>query len=105
MRWREGHAFSVVLTAVALTCCAHSTGVLPVGPDTYTLTERLDMGLGHGEEAQQKALSEANAYCAQQGRQLATIKMDDVAAASAPYWTVRYSVTFKCLAPAPANSN
>jgi cobalamin biosynthesis protein CobD/CbiB len=51
---------SVAPVAGLLLCaCASSTGILPAGPDTYTLTERLAPIRGGGDAAEANALSKA----------------------------------------------
>ena len=40
-----------------LCACASSTGILPAGPDTYTLTERLAPIRGGGNAAEANALA------------------------------------------------
>jgi hypothetical protein len=87
-------AFIVALVAAG---CAASTGILPAGPDTYTVTERFAPVRGGSTTAQQTALTEANAFCAQQGRQFLPVDMFTPASAN-PYGTTGYySVTFRCL--------
>jgi hypothetical protein len=75
-----------------------STGILPAGPDTYTVTERFAPIRGGSTTAQQTALSEANGLCAGQGRQFLPLDMNTLPSAN-PYGTTSYSVTFRCLAP------
>jgi hypothetical protein len=89
---------------VALACvvsaagCQMSTGVLPAGPDTYTMRKRIAPILGGSLTAQQNALTEANAYCAQQGRQFVPSDMSTPSSAN-PYGPTDYSVTFRCVPP------
>jgi hypothetical protein len=47
-----------------LFACSQGTGILPAGPDTYTVTEHRAPILGGASEAQRVALTEANDYCA-----------------------------------------
>jgi hypothetical protein len=82
--------------AGALAGCAMSTGILPAGPDTYTVTERFAPVRGGSTTAQQTALTEANAFCAGQGRQFLPVDMLTPASAN-PYGPTSYSVTFRCL--------
>ena len=87
---------TVAATAV-LSACAMGTGILPAGPDTYTVTERRAPVLGGSTSAQQAAMTEANAFCAQQGRQFLPVDVVTLASISNPYGTTGYSVTFRCL--------
>ena len=78
-------AFNVAfLGAGALSGCATSTGILPAG-DTYTLTERFARIRGGGTEAQRAALTEANAFCVQQGRVFVPGTMNDAGNLNNPY--------------------
>jgi hypothetical protein len=92
-----------VLIAVALCAtlggCASSTGILPAGPDTYTLSERFAPVRGGGDEAQRDALTKANEFCVQQGRQFVPNNMGQAGNLANPYGPTGYAVTFKCLLP------
>jgi hypothetical protein len=59
---------TLLIATVALTACASGTGILPAGPNTYTITETRAPVRGGGAEAERVALTEANDYCQQQGR-------------------------------------
>src|SRR3569833_1238745 len=49
--------------------CASSTGILPAGPDTYTISEKYAPNRGGGVEAQRESLTKASEFCVQQGLQ------------------------------------
>jgi hypothetical protein len=84
--------------AAALAGCAMSTGILPAGPDTYTITERRAPIRGGATTAEQDALTEANTYCSDRGRVF--LATDLVTPPSAnPWGPTSYSVTFRCLRP------
>jgi hypothetical protein len=87
---------AVASVAATLTGCAMSTGILPAGPDTYTVSEHFAPIRGGSTTAQQTALTEANAFCAGQGRQFLPVDMLTPSSAN-PYGTTGYSVTFRCL--------
>ncbi len=90
----------VVASAVVLSSCSTSTGVLPAGPDTYTLTERAAPILGGSDTAEKNALAKANKFCADQGRQFVPGNMGQAASLSdANKTNTGYVVTFKCLLP------
>lgn len=90
----------VMATVVVLSGCTTSTGVLPAGPDTYTLTERAAPILGGSDKAEQSALAKANKFCADQGRQFVPGNMGQAASVSnANRTNTGYVVTFKCLLP------
>jgi hypothetical protein len=99
-RLKEAMRYSpLAFIASVVAGCAASTGILPAGPDTYTITERFAPVRGGGTEAQRVALTEANAFCAQQSRQFVPITMDQAGNLSNPYGPTGYSVTFRCLLP------
>jgi hypothetical protein len=82
-----------IAVCAALGGCTSSSGILPAGPDTYTISERFDPIWGGGNQAQRDVLTKANDFCTQQGRQFAPINMGRSGDASG------YGVTFKCLLP------
>jgi hypothetical protein len=88
-----------VLGLSFLAGCASSTGVLPAGPDTYTLSEKFAPIRGGGDEAERVALTKANDYCIQQGRQFVPSNMGQAGNTSSPYGPNGYTVTFRCLLP------
>jgi hypothetical protein len=82
------------LTAALLVGCTTSTGILPAGPNTYTITEGFAGIRGEGSEAERDVLTKANQYCAQQGRQFVPNNMGRVGETSNGY-----TATFRCLSP------
>jgi hypothetical protein len=60
--------FIALIGACCLSGCARSTGVLPAGPDTYTLTERVAPVAGGADAAEANALQKANEFCAAKDR-------------------------------------
>jgi hypothetical protein len=87
---------ATVAATAALSACVMGTGILPAGPDTYTVTERVAPILGGSTSAQTTAMTEANAFCAKQGRQFLPVDMLTPQSAN-PYGPTSYSVTFRCL--------
>jgi hypothetical protein len=85
--------------ATVLAGCAASTGILPAGPDTYTVSEKFAPIRGGGTEAQRTALTEANAFCAEKGRVFVPNNMGQAGALANPYGPTGYTVTFRCLFP------
>jgi len=68
----------------------NSSGVLKVGPDTYTVATSANGWAGGLIEAKRMALSEANQYCAQQGKEILVTSKEDVGPG-------KTEVTFRCL--------
>ncbi|GJL77012.1 MAG: hypothetical protein NPINA01_00010 [Nitrospinaceae bacterium] len=51
------------LIVLLLVGCAQSSGVLKIGPDTYTVSVDVHPARGGEPEARRRALTEANQYC------------------------------------------
>ena len=92
--------FSILLV-LALAACSAGTGVLPVGPDTYTVQEHRAPILGGGSEAQRAAITEATEYCESQGKKLLPLNttQSGLPVNQAVYGNTSYSMTFRCLQP------
>ena len=88
----------VAALSAALAACSTSTGILPAGPETYTLTKRDAPILGGSDRAQSDALIEANEFCQQKGRVFVPNNMAPQPGITNPRPT-GYSVTFRCLLP------
>jgi hypothetical protein len=86
-----------IAAAVAISACATSTGILPAGPNTYTVTEVLAPVRGGGAKAEQVALNEANTFCQQKGRVFVPNAMQQAGSLRNPFGPTGYSVTFRCL--------
>jgi len=89
----------IVALGAALAGCATSTGILPAGPNTYTISERVAPIRGGGSEAQREVMTKANDFCVQQGRQFVPAGMGQAGNLANPYGPDGYAVTFKCLLP------
>jgi len=91
----------VCVPAIALSAlaagCAYSTGILPIGPDTYTVSEHYAPARGGNSTAERVALTEANAFCEQRGRKFLPVNMSQPS--SIAISPAGYSVTFRCLSP------
>src|SRR5262245_18117174 len=92
-------AFVIILIGNA-GCAEHGifgggTGVLPVGPDTYTITENAILSAGGSVAAQQRATRTATEYCTNQGRQFLTINYQTIPKGGSD----SFSLVFRCLLP------
>jgi hypothetical protein len=81
-------------TAAVLSGCAGNTGIIPTGPDTYTLTERFPIDHGGAAEAEKDALIKVNEFCEAKGRKFVPNTMGQ-----AVIGHTEYTVTFRCLLP------
>jgi hypothetical protein len=73
----------LILTAVLLTGCATTSGVLKSGPDTYTVTASASLGGGGSSAAKKSAYEQANAECSKSGTSIDIV----TERAAAPTWT------------------
>jgi hypothetical protein len=91
------------LLAFSVTGCATTTGIVPVGPDTYVLSEMRAPVLGGGGEAQRVVLAKASGFCQQQGRVFVPLLLRPDGDPFTPYYPTAFDATFQCLADgAPA---
>jgi hypothetical protein len=88
----------LTIIVLAVGGCAMSTGIMPVGPDTYMLSKHNAPIRGGAITAQQEALAEANAFCAQQSKVFLPNDMQTPASLN-PYGPTNFSITFRCLPP------
>lgn len=75
--------------------CAHTTGVIARGPNTYTVTASASPGAGGVPKAKAMAYEDAAKQCAPSGAQVATITEK----LSSPTWTEGMAVAtvdFRC---------
>jgi hypothetical protein len=79
--------------------CAVRSGIVPAGPDTYTITENFAPILGGSVGAQQEALTKASELCAQKGREFVPTYMGESQAGNIVNHATAtgYAVTFRCL--------
>lgn len=91
-------AAAVGIALIGLVGCVRSTGIMPAGPNTYSITEHAAPLAGGGDEAHRVALEKANAYCRSQGRELMPIDMKS-GDPRGIYGDTSYSATFRCLLP------
>jgi len=94
---------SVLIFSVLLFGCATSTGVIPVGPDTYTITTDSKVLLLEAEankRAIKRALQDAKAYCASSGKKMRTVRPPRLSSRKNFIGNEipTYNLTFRCLA-------
>jgi hypothetical protein len=87
----------LALAACALAGCSTSTGILPAGPDIYTITERYEAGV---DAAQRDVLTKVDDFCTQKGRKFVPVTMGPALDPVNPHRAMAgYTATFKCLLP------
>src|SRR5581483_3142003 len=94
--------FLLVFAAPALSGCASSSsvfggssGIMTLGPDTYSVSENVIISFGGAVAAQGQANQKATAYCASQNRSVLALHMETTPAPG----SYVASLTFRCLAP------
>jgi len=87
------------LMALTMTGCAASTGVVPIGPDTYALSEMRAPVRGGGPEAWRVLLAEAAEFCQRQGRVFSLLDLRPNSDPYSRYYPVAFSAMFQCLVP------
>lgn len=75
--------------------CSQSSGVLKLGPDTYSVSVHAAPARGGEAEAKRLALTEANQACSGMGRELLVTNLGSGPSSHLPGGTV--DVTFQCL--------
>ena len=83
---------------LALAACGASSGVVPVGLDTYALSEMRAEAIGGGARAQAAVLTEAAGFCQQQGRRVTLLDLQPGGDPRGYYWPTAFTATFRCVA-------
>jgi hypothetical protein len=86
-------AFAFTIT---LAGCASSSGVLKMGPDTYSITAQASPARGGTAGAKQMALQEANQFCEKMSKEIFVTNFGS--ATTNDYGAGDSSLTFRCLA-------
>ncbi len=85
--------------ASALAGCATGSGIVPIGPDTYTVSELRAPVRGGGAEARRVVLAESDAFCRQQRRVFVPLYLAPAGDPFTPYYPTAFDATFRCLDP------
>ena len=80
----------------ALSGCEAGSGVVPVGPDTYALSELRAPAAGGGPAAQAAVLRDSAAFCRAQGREVVMLGLRPDGDPATPYWPTAFDATFRC---------
>lgn len=91
-------SFISSLVAVALAACANSSGVLEIGPDTFTISTSASPGKGGIPAAKRIAYQEATEECTRRGLKVFALSEKT----SSPTWTegmASMELNFRCLRP------
>jgi hypothetical protein len=86
----------IVVLPFFLAACAQSSGVLRMGPDTYSISVHAAPARGGEAGARNLALTEANTKCRSAGKEIMVTNISSGRSTHLPGGTVE--VTFRCLA-------
>lgn len=89
-------AFAPLALALSLSGCAMGTGVVPIGPNAYTIQERVVPLAGGGAEAEKRALLQASEFCREHGMIALPSDIEASGPALQPSGPTRSRVTFRC---------
>ena len=91
------YRLSLAVVAIAgLAGCAQSSGILKMGPDTYSVSVHAAPARGGVPGARNLALTEANDHCSKAGKEIMVNNVASGRSSHLPGGTVE--VTFQCLA-------
>lgn len=86
----------VLSICMFLTACVQSSGILKMGPDTYSVSIHAAPARGGESGARRLALTEANEKCSAEGKEILVTNLSSGPSSHFPGGTVE--VTFRCLA-------
>lgn len=84
------------VATLAITACANSSGVIKIGPDTFTISTSASPGKGGIPAAKRIAYQEASEECARRGLEVFALSEK----AASPTWTegmASMDLNFRCL--------
>ena len=87
--------YVAVITASLTACAVPTTGVIPRGDDTYTVTRQGGSFLVTTESLKTEAIREADAYCSGKGKKYKYMYNKDIQAGALGRWP-ESEVLFKC---------
>ncbi len=89
----------MALAGTGLAGCALTTGIVPVGPGTYVVSEMRAPVRGGGPEARRVVLAEASGFCQQQGHEMVLLDLRPDGDPRTHYWPTAFDATFQCREP------
>ncbi len=89
----------MVLAALSLTGCGSTTGIVPIAPGTYRLSEMRAPVLGGGAEARRVVMTRAVGFCQRQGLVFVPLDLRPDGDPLTPYYPTAFDATFQCVAP------
>lgn len=87
----------ITLIATATLCGCHaSSGVIPIGPDTYTVSELRAPIVGGGPAARDAVVADADAFCRAHGQTVVPLELRPDGDPYTPYYPTAFDATFRC---------
>jgi hypothetical protein len=77
--------------------CTFTTGIVPVGPDTYKVSEMRSPARGGGAQAERALLAETDAFCRRQNKVFLAIDLRPDGDPYTPYYPTAFDATFRCV--------
>src|ERR1700741_4038406 len=91
--------FLMAMMALSLVGCATSTGIIPIAPGIYSVSEMRAPVLGGGAEARRVVLDEANYFCQSQALFFKPLDLRPDGDSRTPYYPTAFDATFQCVVP------
>ncbi len=89
-----------IAVLLALSGCGASSGIVPVAPGTYAVSEMRAQAIGGGLRAEAVVLAEAGGFCQAQGLGVALLDLQPGGDPRGYYWPTAFTATFRCVAQA-----
>ena len=86
----------LMFISILLSACGATSGIVPVGNDTYFVSEMRAQAIGGGGQAETVALAEAASFCQQRGRFLTLLAARPGGDPRGYYWPTAFDATFRC---------
>ncbi len=89
-----------LVAGILLAGCSLTSGVVPIGPNTYVLSELRAPVRGGGAAAQRAVLAESDGFCRLQGRDMVMLELRPGGDPRVEEWPTQFDATFQCLTTA-----
>jgi len=89
--------FLLILLAAVLSACAQSSGILKMGPDTYSITAYASIVRGAESGAKRTAIKDATEYCTSQGKEILVTNISCGGNPRPFHNGAECDITFQCL--------
>ncbi len=86
----------ILLAAVPAAACSATSGVVPLGPDTYAISEMRAPIVGGGPAARDAVVAESAAFCTRLGRKVVPLELRPDGDPFTPYYPTAFDATFSC---------